>query len=537
VRQRGQLDLVLRELEDVNASLADVRPAENGNQLAALRERLLACASMLEDVEADARGSHDEVTHALVLERRRYQRLFELAPIAYLITDANAKIEEANTAAGLLFGVEPRWLVGKPLAVYVARDDRRAFRELLVQLRRSEVAGERELSFEGHGVRFVGSVAVAHVLDEPRESSLRWIVRDVTDRRRAEDESRRLTELLESRVRERTLELEHERALLDAVIQQMPAGVMITDASSGQLLIANAQAWEIARERFEESEGLEPLLRAAGDGVDSTTEILELGAEGEDGAIEITSAPLRDGDGAVTARVAVFRDVTARDRLERAEREFVTNAAHELQTPLTAITSAAEVLQAGAKEDPRDRDRFLTHIQRECDRLARLVRALLVLARAQAGAQTADSEEIALRPLLADVAASLRPTADVEVSVHCSSRLIVSANRDLLEQALASLAANAAKYTTAGSIRLEARRAGRGRTVLEVADTGAGISPAELEVVRQRFYRGGRRDRTGFGLGLAIAEQAAKALGGTLELEPGPDGGTLARLIVPSAVR
>ena len=74
-----------------------------------------------------------------------------------------------------------------------------------------------------------------------------------------------------------------------------------------------------------------------------------------------------------------------------------------------------------------------------------------------------------------------------------------------------------------------------GRVAVEVTDTGPGIDETERELVRQRFYRGGGRDRSGFGLGLAIAEQAARALDGSLELEPGPQGGTTVRLLLPAA--
>ena len=81
----------------------------------------------------------------------------------------------------------------------------------------------------------------------------------------------------------------------------------------------------------------------------------------------------------------VLDDLTEQERRELAEREFVTNAAHELRTPLTTIIGAVEVLQAGAKNDPVERDRFLAHIEREAERLARLARALLTLARAHAG--------------------------------------------------------------------------------------------------------------------------------------------------------
>ncbi len=83
--------------------------------------------------------------------------------------------------------------------------------------------------------------------------------------------------------------------------------------------------------------------------------------------------------------VLVFADITERERREAAEREFVANAAHELRTPITAITGAVEVLRSGAAEDPVALDRFLQHIERESTRLGRLTRSLLALARAQTG--------------------------------------------------------------------------------------------------------------------------------------------------------
>jgi signal transduction histidine kinase len=92
----------------------------------------------------------------------------------------------------------------------------------------------------------------------------------------------------------------------------------------------------------------------------------------------------RDELGQLAESIDRMRERLAeRERFEQAEREFVTNAAHELRTPLTTIVGAVEQLQAGSKDVPEERERFLTHLERESARLARLVRALLVLARAQ----------------------------------------------------------------------------------------------------------------------------------------------------------
>ncbi len=97
----------------------------------------------------------------------------------------------------------------------------------------------------------------------------------------------------------------------------------------------------------------------------------------------------------------VIDDLTEQERRELAEREFVSNAAHELRTPLTTIIGAVEVLQAGAKDDPDQRDRFLTHIEREARRLARLARAMLTLARAHSG-----QEQPRVEPVVAGASAA-----------------------------------------------------------------------------------------------------------------------------------
>jgi signal transduction histidine kinase len=235
--------------------------------------------------------------------------------------------------------------------------------------------------------------------------------------------------------------------------------------------------------------------------------------------------------------VLVLTDVSERERRERAEREFVTNAAHELRTPLAAITGAVEVLQAGAKEVPEERDRFLAHIEREAARLGRLTRALLVLARAQTREEAPQLVPVALRPLLEGVAANLHPRAGVEVRVSCPDGLAVLADRDLAEQVLTNLAANAEKYAEQGEIVFAARAVADGSVEVEVRDTGPGMSTETKERVFDRFYRGGRRDADGFGLGLAIARQAVRALGGRIDVESTQGAGTVVRVLLPAATR
>jgi PAS domain S-box-containing protein len=508
--------------------------------------------------EEELRQRHGEleaVRASLEAERARYGDLFEFAPVAYLVTDANGTIMEANRPAAAMLNVEEPFLVGKPLARFVAPEDRRRLRSRLARV--DVEADAWDLRIVPRKRSPVHVEAVVRHSTEPGAGELRWMLRDVEERRRAEHEIRSLHAELERRVSERSVELAAERARLNAIVRQMPGGVIIAERPSGRLLYANEAAERLIGK---------PILAGAGEdvvaigttGVDQPAyapyeralvhaletgdsvvgELVEISRpDGTHAVLEISASPIRDADGEVAAAVALLFDVTERERKERAERDFITNAAHELQTPLAGIMSAVDVLQAGAKNDPRDRERFLEHLERECRRLDRLARALLVLARVQVGVEEARRELVELRPLLDEAARELAPAPGVEVAVDCPPELALVTHRDVAAQLLANLGTNAAKFTSRGSVTFRARR-GRGDfVVIEVADTGSGIAPAEQERVFERFYRVGDDSRRhgGVGLGLAIAKAATDALGGSLELRSAPGRGTTVRVSLPGA--
>ena len=231
--------------------------------------------------------------------------------------------------------------------------------------------------------------------------------------------------------------------------------------------------------------------------------------------------------------ILIVDDVTERERARRSEREFVENAAHELRTPLAAIVSVMDVLEGGAKDIPEARDRFLKHIRVHSERLSRLARSLLVLARLQTGAEQPRLTVVPVGPLLEEIAGRLDPARGVEVSVLSSAETGALADRDLLHRALANVAENSTKHTQKGEIVLEAR--GNGTTTeIEIRDTGLGMTDEEQARAFQRFYRSSS-GTDGFGLGLAIAQEAVLAIGGTIELESKAGVGTRVRVALPSA--
>ncbi|MBD0349078.1 MAG: ATP-binding protein, partial [Thermoleophilia bacterium] len=158
----------------------------------------------------------------------------------------------------------------------------------------------------------------------------------------------------------------------------------------------------------------------------------------------------------------------------------------------------------------------------------------LVLARAQRRTEAARLEVVELCSLLGDVVAELRTAPGVDVQLRCEPHVAALANRDLTEQAVANLVANAARYTARGRIDVIADRLGDD-VVISIADTGRGMTSEELARASERFYQGDERDAEGFGLGLSIARQAIEAMGGRLALESRRGGGTTATVRLAGA--
>jgi PAS domain S-box-containing protein len=519
----------LNQVAELQAVIQELHIAEE--ELRAQNEALLA-----------AQLERDE-TH------RRYRELFDSGPDGLLVTDHNGKILEANRAAADLLAVPLPRLAGKVLAALIAPRSRRAFRTALTALtqgRKQVVESDLRLHRRSGEEPIVQARAVVF-LDARKPLEVRWALRDVTEQRSTAAKLRLLNAELASRVAERTEAVERQQALLASVVVQNPLGLSIVDENE-QVVLANSEArrmlgnasspsqvsgWRLDGSTYD---GDWPVLRSLRTGEVVIAERARIvRPDGEHAVVEINSGPIRDTLGHTVAAVSVFRDVTLAEQREQAEREFVSNAAHELRTPLTAIVGAVEVLQAGAKDDPEERERFLSHIERQCRRLERLTNALLTLARVQTREEAPRLEIIELCPLLREVAESLHPAPRVSVRVDCGEEVAVFANRVLLEEAVLNLAMNALKFTVRGSITLAAAESEPGFVEVEVRDTGRGMTAADRKRAVERFYRGAEDGAGGFGLGLAIVAAAAEAMGSQLEIESTPRKGTTVRLRLRAA--
>ena len=220
------------------------------------------------------------------------------------------------------------------------------------------------------------------------------------------------------------------------------------------------------------------------------------------------------------AVLAVVRDRTAGLRRELAEREFVSNAAHELRNPIAGISGAIEVLRAGAKDDPNARDHFLARLSEDVERVTRLTDSLLTLARMEAvGKETTEALDVGIT--IEEAAQAVAPPDGIEVKLDVGAEATAKGDPVLLRQVLIGLLTNAFKNTPPpGVVTLRARRDGDGQVLIEVSDTGAGIAAEEVDRVFERFYRGsGALAQEGFGLGLSIAKRMVNVMEGEMGVE------------------
>ena len=219
------------------------------------------------------------------------------------------------------------------------------------------------------------------------------------------------------------------------------------------------------------------------------------------------------------------------------ERQFISDASHELKTPLTSINSNAQMLLRWADRDPAILRESLETISLESAALADMVNGMLTLAKADRGDEI-PKEPVSVAQVASEVARSSLPRAQekgLELEFVYDGTPTVYGNAGLLRQLIANLTDNAIKFTETGGIGV---RVGgdAGQAWVEVADTGPGIPDDELPHVFERFYRADKaRSRTvpGTGLGLAIVQSIARVHGGQVVAERAPGGGSVFRATFP----
>lgn len=250
---------------------------------------------------------------------------------------------------------------------------------------------------------------------------------------------------------------------------------------------------------------------------------------------DVTAAPMPGG-----GAVAVLRDLTETERVEKTRRDFIANVSHELRTPLTSIQGYTETLLDSAAESDHTRE-FLEIIRKSAVRMSRLTEDLLTLARVESGEQRFDIQSVVPADLLQEAVQSFRELAraqNVELKVEDAAPAPVGADSEAIHQIFSNLLDNALKYAVSGGRIILGARPIPQSVEFYVKDFGPGIPSEHLDRLFERFYRVDKarsRESGGTGLGLAIAKHIVLAHGGTIRAQSELNHGSTFLFTLPLA--
>jgi PAS domain S-box-containing protein len=215
-----------------------------------LQEALEELSTSLEELQVtgeELRVQNDELLASrltIETERQRYQELFDFAPDGYLVTDPFGIIKEANRVASALLSVPKDFLLGKSLAIFVAEEDHKAFRTQIARMNGVERLQDWEVRLRPReNPPFLAAVTVTAIRDENNKlTGLRWLIQDITERKRMEEELRRSHDELEMRVKQRTGELAKANELLERMFSSINVMIAYMDKDFNFIRVNRAYA-------------------------------------------------------------------------------------------------------------------------------------------------------------------------------------------------------------------------------------------------------------------------------------------------------
>lgn len=329
---------------------------------------------------------------------------------------------------------------------------------------------------------------------------------------------------------------ELERAKLNTIFNQMIEGVVAVD-KFGKIIHIN----EKGRDLFGVKEDM-PLpdielpLKTLGLSSVNFQNPFTLAGEADfvlnDKNYRILYAPFEDKDLNVGGVIAVYQDMTKERKLEDMRREFVANVSHELKTPITSIKSYAETLMKYPVDNETAKS-FLTVIDNESDRMAHIVRDLLILTTLDYKTEEKNLSPVSINELSHSAVERMKLMAkekNMSIYERYEDSLSVLADEEDLLQVIINLISNAVKYTPDGGVINVSTSTDGIYNYVSVSDNGVGIKPEDQKRIFDRFYRVEKsRSRAlgGTGLGLAIAKEMVNSMNGDIRVESdGRNGST-----------
>lgn len=510
------------------------------------------------ETESSRSSNRQSVEQALRESELKWRQLAETAPDFIISISPDRKILFMNRPITSKTTDE---VIGKDALQFVAPDHESTFINALDKVFRTATPTEYEiLSIGADKTKPPAwySTKIAPVIIDGKVVSATLITRNITDRKIMEEELRQARDLLETKVQERTAEIQKALSLLEATFESSPNALMVMDFNRKVIRFNKnfEKMWNFPKEIMDSRDATKMVeyvsnlvinmdvvrkMTAAlqAEPMAKRTDILQL----KDGRkIERTTVP-QLLENASIGRVFTYQDVTVREnhieqehhaRLEaeksvKMRDDFLAMASHELRTPLTPLKMYLDWFKREARKITKEMlpkaevlKQALDHTEREVSKLVHLTDDLLDVSRITAGRlvlnkQPMDLVELVVKAEQRNLENSQRRNCTISLSTYGPVKGVWDVNR--LEQVFNCLLSNATKYGAGKPVHITVRKENN-LALLQVEDKGIGIAPEDQEKIFQKFERASSiNNYDGLGLGLFISNEIVQAHGGTIKVE------------------
>ncbi len=457
---------------------------------------------------------------------KRFQSITENSSDGVRMIDAKGKILYASPSTKRILGYSMKEYLNHKITTFIHPKDKKEFKNKIQKTLKypgKTIPFTYRIKHKKGEYRWMEGVGV-NLLHDPAVQAIVANFRDITDRKKAEAEK------------------EYILHQFKAVLEQLPAGVIIVDAKTGKFVLENAQVKKILREKdfcadsyndYKKYRGFHPdgkeyvteewpVVRAMKTGkIIKDEEIKIVRGDKTLGYVLVNGAPIKDKNRKIIAGVSTIIDITEKKEIEKRKDEFVSMASHELKTPITSLNLFIELLKKQTEKKNFENTKMLiAKIKQQTAKLAGLVNDFLDVSRIETGKMRFRAVRFDLNELITDIIDDLSYTTTThEIRYKPKEELLIVCDKYRIYQVFTNLLTNAIKYSPDNTIVIVKAKKKDKYIEVSVKDQGIGIAKDQHQKIFEKLYQiGDLKEKTfpGLGMGLYISKEIIHKHGGQM---------------------